>query len=55
MKVNKEIRHFYSIEEGAFWLVSKIIAYGKLNVISIDIQVDSGYYTFQLWVKESVE
>ena len=55
MKVNKEIQYFSTIEEGAFWLVSKIIAYGKLNVISIDIRDCDEYYAFELRIKESVE
>ena len=55
MKVNKEIQYFSTIEEGAFWLVNKIIAYGKLNVITIDIRDCDEYYAFELWIKESGE
>ena len=55
MKVNKEIQYFSTIEEGAFWLVSKIITYGKLNVITIDIRDCDEYYAFELWIKESGE
>ena len=55
MKVNKEIQYFSTIEEGAFWLVSKIKACGKFNVITIDIQDCDDYYVFELWVKESGE
>lgn len=52
MKVNKQIQYFYTIEKGVFWLVRKIIAYGELNVISIDIRDCNDYYAFELWVKE---
>lgn len=55
MKVSKQIQYFSTIEESAFWLVNKIIAYGKLNVITIDIQDCDEYYAFELWIKESVE
>ena len=55
MIVYKLIHYFSTIEEGAFWLVSKIIAYGKLNVIDIDIQDCDEYYAFELWIKESGE
>lgn len=53
MIVYKLIHYFSTIEEGAFWLVSKIKAYGKFNVITIDIQDYNDYYVFELWFKES--
>ena len=55
MIVHKVIQYFSTIEEGAFWLVSKIKAYGKFNVITIDIQDCDGYYVFELCIKESGE
>ena len=55
MIVHKLIQYFSTIEEGAFWLVSKIKAYGKFNVITIDIQDCNDYYVFELWIKESGE
>ena len=55
MKVSRQIQYFSTIEEGVFWLVSKIIAYGKLNVITIDIQDSDDCYVFELWFKESDE
>lgn len=54
MKVNKCIEYFSTIEKGVFWLVRKIIAYGELNVISIDIRDCDEQYVFELWVKEDV-
>ena len=53
MIVHKLIQYFSTIEEGAFWLVSKIKAYGKFNVITIDIHHFNDYYVFELWIKES--
>ena len=55
MIVSKQIAYFSTIEEGAFWLVSEIIAYGKVNVTTIDIQDCDEYYAFELWIKESGE
>ena len=55
MIVHKVIQYFSTIEEGVFWLVSKIKAYGKFNVITIDIQDCDEYYVFELWIKESGE
>lgn len=54
MKVNKCIEYFSTIEKGVFWLVRKIIAYGELNVISIDIRDCDEHYVFELWIKEDV-
>ena len=55
MYANKHIENFSTIEKGVFWLVRKIIVYGELNVISIDIRDCDDYYAFELWVKESAD
>lgn len=55
MIVSKQIEYFSTIEKGMFWLVRKIIAYGELNVVSIDILICDDSYGFELCVKESAE
>lgn len=55
MIVSKQIQYFSTIEKGMFWLIRKIIAYGELNVISIDIRDCDDDYAFELCVKESAQ